>query len=534
MPLRDGVLLACDVVRPDDVARHPVLLVRTPYSRAGLREYYDPINWARHGWAVVFQDVRGRFDSEGSFRPFHQEVADGVDTVAWCAAQPWSTGRVAMAGPSYNGATQWLAAIGQPPALGAIAPAVTGTDFRDTFFYEGGVLRNAFPVSWAAMLAASRPGIRKAEARPLVRLADDWPAVLRGGPGRDLVAAAFPDLDRWSAYDDDAYWGPIDASRAYRKLDLPAWHLAGWYDIFCEGTLAAYAGMSAYARTDYARRSQRLVVGPWTHAGLYVPNTAEVDFGLAANGLAEGLPDEMRAFLSAALDRRETKSGARVFVMGRNKWLDLLSWPPPSTPAELHLTSATRANGLDGDGRLVWDGPVSCGEGSYRHDPADPVANRGGRSLSPVLPLAGPMDQRPVEQRDDILVYTTDPLRRDVTVVGTITASIAFTSTAERADVMVKVCDVHPDGRAINVVDGARRIDLTPGRVRSVDVRVGSTAMTFQRGHRIRVEVASSNFPHLSLLEPAAVQTVRYGGRRPSTITLPVLDRAGGGRQRSA
>ncbi len=521
VPLRDGVQLACDVVRPDDDARHPVLLVRTPYSRAGVREYFDPIKWARDGWVVVAQDVRGRYDSDGVFAPFHQEVADGADTVAWCAAQPWSTGRVAMAGPSYNGATQWLAAMGQPDALGAIAPAATAANFRDGFFYEGGVPHNAFPVSWATMLAASRPGIGKAEMKRLVRLAHDWPAVLRGGAVRQPVSAALPDLDRWAAYDDDTYWRPIDVSRAYRRLDLPAWHLAGWYDIFCEGTLESYVGMSAHAATDYARRNQRLVVGPWTHMALYVAATAEVDFGLAANGLAEGLPDQMRAFLAAALDRQETLSGVRVFVMGRNSWLDLETWPPPSTPTVLHLSSSHGANGIGGDGHLGWEPPERSGHDSYRHDPADPVPNRGGRTLSPVLPLAGPMDQRPVESRDDVLVYTTDPLPRALTVIGTITASIVFASSADHADVMVKVCDVHPDGRTLNVVDGATRVELTPGRARSVGVRVGSTAMTFKKGHRIRVEIASSNFPHLGLLPDAATQTVRHGGRRPSTVTLP-------------
>ncbi len=520
--MRDGVELATDVVRPDDGDRHPVLLVRTPYSRQGLREFYDPIRWAREGWAVVLQDVRGRFDSTGDFRPFHQEADDGYDCLEWCATQSWSDGRVAMAGLSYNGVTQWQAAAARHPALKAISPGVTAASYRDDWFYEGDAFQLGFPTGWAAMLAASATDSGRRNAKQALKLAQSWDRLLTDPRAQERLGELFPDYARWRDTSDTSYWRPIDVTSSFKRLDVAAWHLAGWYDVFCESTLAAYSLLRSSAASAYAKRSQRLVVGPWTHVGIYQQAGAEVDFGLAGSGLLQALPDEMRDFLRGAIDREEVKGGVSVFVMGRNEWRELEAWPPAGADLLVHLDGGEAANGLAGDGTLVFDAPSQPRRDHFSHDPGDPVPTRGGRTLNPVLPPAGPLDQRPVEARPDVVVYTSAPLRRDLTVIGTVTASIAFASTADRADVTVKLCDVHPDGRSINVVDGVRRVDLTPGRRRAVAVRVGSTAMVFKRGHRLRVEVASSSFPRIDLL-PAAEQTVYTGGARPSSyLTLPL------------
>lgn len=520
IPMRDGVRLAADVAVPDDGERHPILLVRSPYSRQSLRETHDPIGHARNGWAVVLQDVRGRFDSEGEFSPFHQEIDDGADTVAWCAAQPWSDGRVAMTGASYNGATQWLAAMARPPALKALAPVVTATNYRDELFSIGGAPEHAFPAGWAFMLAATRPKIAKSELRSMIKMAEDWSALLRLPPGNETLAARLPDYARWSDLADRDYWRRIDASRAHQRIDVPAYHLGGWYDLFCEGTLNTYVGMTSSAATERARRSQRLVVGPWTHSGLFLQAAAEVDFGIHAVGAMAGLPAEMWDFLAAAVEGRDVPTGAKVFVMGENRWHEFPRWPLPCEPTTFYLSATTAANGVGGDGTLATSAPER-GCDSWLHDPRNPVPNRGGRTLQPVLPPAGPMDQRPVEERDDVLVYTSQPLRRGLRVIGNIVADLTVASTGDRADVTVKLCDVHPDGRSINIVDSIRRSDFTPGRPRRIRVDVGSTAHRFNRGHRIRVEVASSNFPRFACL-PEARQTILYGTARPSLITLPV------------
>lgn len=497
--MRDGVRLATDVVRIDDDERRPVLLIRTPYSRPAIWAAHDPVSWARRGWAVVLQDVRGRGQSEGTFRPFHQEIHDGFDAIAWCADQAWADGRVAMTGYSYNGAVQWLAALAKPRALKAISPSVIGVDFPDDFAYDGGAFQQGFLSAWAIGLAASDPdpdiAARGAE------LAPHWPDVLDEEAGRKAIADVLGDYAHWVPRQDD-YWHAVDVAARLPELDLPVWRLAGWYDVFCEGTLAGYTGMA-----DHATAPQRLIVGSWTHVGLFNQVTPELDFGSDAAGLA--LAAEVESFLRDSLDGKPAKQGVTVFVMGENVWRDLPSWPPPSAALELRLG---RSGVLAADSR-------PDGELSWRHEPSDPVPTRGGRTLQGGLPMAGPADQRPNEARGDVLVWTTAVLEEDLTVVGTVKAGLDVRSTAPVYDVAVKLCDVHPDGRSLNVVDGIQRTSAPPGQTQHVEVRVGSTAMTFRRGHRIRVSIASSDHPRFDACV-AAQQTLVLGR---SSVALPVV-----------
>lgn len=526
--MRDGAALLADVAVPDDGELHPVLLVRTPYGRASLRAAHDPVGLARLGWAVVTQDVRGRFASEGEFAPFHQELADGADTVAWCAHQPWSDGRVAMTGASYNGATQWLAAAAGSPELKAISPVVSSLDYRDGWSYEGGAFRFAFMTSWALGFASSDPRAPAARSRRAAAKLDRWPGPTRRPADDPEVASLFPAYGHWASPEDREYWRAIDVRRRVRQMDLAGYHVAGWYDIFCEASIDAYQAMVRGSASEYSRRSQRLVIGPWTHTGVYFPGTGYATFGSAADGIARGIPQEMVAFLRDALDRRQVPSGVSIFILGTNRWSEFDSWPPPSKPSLLHLSSAGGAagsGGAVGDGRLLVAAPEHAGVDRYRHDPADPVPNHGGRTLSPGLPLAGPIDQRVIESRPDVLVYTGDRLTHDLTVIGSVKAFIPFASSAERADVAVKLVDVHPDGTALNVVDSVQRTAGHTGRTRRVEVGLGSTAVTFRRGHRIRVEVSSANFPHLDCL-PAATHSVHHGPRAGAYLLLPVV---GGG-----
>lgn len=519
--MRDGASLAADVLLPNTEPPFPVLLTRTPYGRGSLRVAMDPVSLARAGWAVVLQDVRGRFDSEGSFAPFRQEVLDGVDTVAWCAAQPWSDGRVAMTGGSYNGATQWLAAAGRPTALKAISPVVSAARYGEGWCREGGALRYGFTTSWAQGFAASDPNLPAALRRRLGRRAATWPDSRRGPNDEADLVSCFPDYGNWAAPADD-YWRAIDVYRQAGRLDLPGYHVAGWYDIFCEASIAAYQQMTKRSATEYSRGAQRLVIGPWTHAGVYFPSTCQVSFGPAADGYARGVPQELMAFLTASLDRRAVPTGVSAFVLGANRWRDFSSWPPPSIAQRWYLSAGKGARSLAGDGQLRGTPPPAAGFDSYRHDAARPVPNWGGRTLSPGFPLAGPNDQRPVESRDDVLVYTSEPLARELTVAGEVSASVRFASSAAMADVVARLVDVHPDGSAYNVVDSVCRTVLTPGRPQTVRVTLGNTAITFGRGHRIRLDVASTNFPHLDCL-PSAEQTVHYGARAASYLSLPVL-----------
>ncbi|HEX3806334.1 MAG TPA: CocE/NonD family hydrolase [Gaiellaceae bacterium] len=521
MPLPDGTKLATDVIVAADGARHPVLFVRTPYSRASLRVTHDPIELARAGWAVVLQDVRGRVGSEGTFDPIAQEGADGAAAVEWCAAQPWSSGRVTMLGGSYNGYVQWAAARRRPKGLAAISPMISTPYTEDTWFKEGGAFRVGPWAIWAmAMATAGNKGTRAAEKRALKDVYR-WRELTRYPFDPKTVAKHFPAFSEWYEAD-ESYWRAIDGPGTIASsVRVPAYHLTGWYDIFVEGALEAYEELAHRSRSERVRRAQRLVVGPWGHAAQLVQVVGALDFGADANWLTRGIPAEQLTFLRDAAEGRVVTGGASVFVMGSNRWLELESWPPPAEETVLHLGSGSAANSARGDGRLLAAPADRSGSDRFRHDPADPVPTVGGRHLLWDMTPPGPADQARVEERNDVLVYTGDVLERDVTIVGSVRAELFFASTARRTDVAVKLVDVHPDGRAFNVVDSLRRVDLTPGKPTRVSVHAGRTAQTFLRGHRIRIEIASSNAPSFDYLE-AADQTVHWGGRTPSRLLLPV------------
>ncbi|WP_157180714.1 CocE/NonD family hydrolase [Actinopolymorpha alba] len=508
----DGVPLATDVTVADDGERHPVLLVRTPYGRASVRGAYDAIGLARLGWAVVTQDVRGRWDSPGTFSPFRAERMDGAQTIAWCASQPWSNGAVAMAGGSYNGFTQWLAAAERPAALRAIAPAVAGPTIRDAV-YEGGALQLGVFSSWTLGIGALGSNLDTELVDAAIDELDRWPASLDGLPGTPTLTRISPDWSRWLDTDDTELWNPLDAGAAPGHLGVAGYHLAGWHDLFCESTIRGYTQLAGRAADDgHSHRRQRLVIGPWAHATMLRRTTGHLDFGVRAQGDFNGLLDEQIAFLSETIADRDGPSGVRVFVMGANRWLDLADWPPPTQAVPLYLAEG---------GRLSWSAPAESGTDHYRHDPSDPVPTNGGRTLHPVPPEAGPLDQRSLEERPDVLVYTSDVLERDLTIVGMVRAHVVFESTAPLADVTVKLVDVHPDGTAMLVVDSIRRVPTPGGNAVEVEVEVGSTAQTFSAGHRIRVEIASSNYPRFDTCE-AADQTVHHGGRAASRLVLPI------------
>lgn len=532
--MRDGTRLAADVVVPAHGDPRPAVLVRTPYGRQAAHAAHDPVGFTRDGWAVVVQDVRGRFGSEGQFEPFHQERRDGADTLAWVAAQPWCDGRIVGMGASYLATSQWLAAAEKPDGLVAAAPVLSGQDVRDCWMYEGGAFQLGFATSWAASMAATRPDGQEGGRGEPATVTSDLRRLVSMPLHDHPLRERFAPFARWLDAGDDAYWQPLSLGDGIRKLDLPTFQVAGWYDIFCESTLASHAAMVEGAATDYARGAQRLIIGPWAHTSMFAARTAEFLFTASADGIASGIPEQMLTWLRAAADRRPVDGGVDAYVLFSGEWLHLPSWPPPAEPLRLFLSSARGANSVAGDGTLERDPPAVASADRFRYDPHDPVPTRGGRTLHALHPLAGPVDQRPVEARDDVLVYTSDPLPDDLVIAGPVTATVVFETDGRSADVTVKLVDVHPDGRAINVLDSIRRERFDAGCPRRVEVHVGSVAARLRAGHRIRLEVSSSNFPRFDRnpstgrapaeaddLRPAT-QTVHLGGYALSHVTLPV------------
>ncbi len=509
IPMRDGTILRADVHRPDDGERHRTVLVRSPYSEGSMRSF-PVVACLEAGLAVVLQHCRGRGDSDGEFVPWVHEGPDGADTVAWITAQPWSNGEVVASGMSYLAGCALQLATEQPGALKAIVATMTPHDFYEGLNYNGGALAAGSVFHWSAlqgMLGAlhdARGGDPEAFGRFLKQMAltgesfsltEDYPLL------DARVAENFPVWREWVEHPErDAYWEGLAATLRHEVIDVPVLHTAGWYDIFLKGTLENYKRIPG----------GRLIIGPWTHLG-QDSAAGELYFGAAAAGRSSGLEQTQVGFLAG----RYEGPAVRVFVMGANVWREEESWPPArAVPTRFHLHP---------DGVLSRDAPATGARPSvFPHDPGDPVPTHGGGLLLPDPLNAGPRDQREIERHPGVLCFTTEPLTEDLEVTGELTATLHGTTTASGADWTVKLIDVHPDGRAMNVADGILR---SPASREAHEVDLVATSQVFLAGHRIRVEVAGSNHPRFDV-HPAlekAEQTLFHDAGRPSFLTLPVI-----------
>lgn len=507
MITRDGVGLATDVVRINDGVRRPVMLVRTPYSRAALRASQDPIALARSGWVVVLQDVRGRFDSTGEFSPFDQEINDGEDAVIWCSQQDWSTGSVVMGGASYDGLTAWLAASALPTALSAIAPIVSSATTADPWIRRGGALNLGFLMNWGIGLgimgSVGDPAIKAQGAQWLT----EWESTVRHPEVLARLTTVFPGARPWLEEPDGQKTPPIDQRSPLLQRGLPTYQLTGWHDIFVEGAINAFQSLQ-----NSKNSPQRLVIGPWTHGAVYGTSAGDVEYGMEASGFMR-FPAERLEFLRAAASGEKSEGGVTVFVMGRNQWCELETWPPAYERKVFHLTR---------EGTLAEDSPKSASLANWKHNAHAPVPTQGGRVLHPGLHIGGPVLQS-AEQREDVLRFDTPVLTEDLTVIGMVRAVIEFSTDSSIADLTVKLVDVHPDGRGFNVIDAISRCEMQPNNPTTVKIDVGSTAMTFLASHRIRIEIASSNFPAFDLT-PSGSRSVIFGPTFGSHISLPTVE----------
>ena len=563
VPMRDGVTLFADVYRPDVDEPLPVLLQRTPYDKSqGRTGALEVIRAASHGYAVVIQDTRGRYTSEGEFYPFLDEPNDGYDTVQWCAEQPWSTGKVGMFGRSYVGATQWLCAITNPPALTCIAPGITASDYYEGWTYQGGALAWGFALSWTmrqltmANMGAisSRHDIPDGTRGQLLAAFNELDCTFRHQPIVDLphlkepLAGYFYDWIRHSSSDD--YWNRWRIEDHYPHITTPALHIGGWHDIFLLGTLRNFVGMRKQADDATARGGQRLIVGPWHH-GPFGEISGEFFFGLGAAGPAidtDGI--HLRWFdhwLKGEQNGAENESPVRIFVMGSNEWRDEQEWPLARTEyVDYYFHSGGKANTAAGDGSLSPEAPGAEAPDVFVYDPRDPVPTHGGALCcgASFVP-GGAYDQQAVETRSDVLCYTTPPLDSDVEVTGPLTVTLYAATTGADTDFTAKLVDVEPCGAARSLVDGIIRAryrqgtdesrPITPGAVEEYNIDLVATSNVFKVGHRIRLEISSSNFPRFdrnfnTAEDPwtttecvPALQTIRHDGEYPSRIRLPVI-----------
>ena len=553
IPMRDGVILYADVYRPVGEGRYPVLVSRTPYSTERFPTAYDAaVYFAQRGYVYVFQDIRGRHESEGRWEPFFDDEKDGVDTIEWAAKQPWSTGKVAMQGGSYLGQNQWRAAQAGAPALVTIFPMVASTSLYHDWITLNGGWRLSFNFGWGPVRQESRimqnpgphtvPGLRAIHYDEV-----QWHLPLNAM--QQLVGRHARFYDDWIAHPDyDAYWKPLNSEELFDKIKVPVHTFGGWFDIFSQGTLHGYVGMSHQGGSDTARRLSHIVIGPWGHGPSQ--KYGALDFGPEAN--VDPLPLQLRWYdywLKGIDNGLTTEPPVKLFVMGRNEWVYEREYPLARTEYRpLYFASAGHANGARGDGALVWTKPAGAAAADhYRYDPEDPVPSLGGNNCCGTPTPAGPMDQRPIEGRRDVLLYTSDFLTEELEATGPVKVVLYASSDAVDTDFVAKLVDVYPDGSSYNMAEGILRAryrdgvgkpsPLTPGQVYRMEIDLVGTSVAFRKGHRIRVDVTSSHFPQFDrnpntgapfgTTEKVRVaqQTVYHDAEHASHILLPVIPR---------
>jgi len=537
IPMRDGVTLSADVYRPDTTQPVPVILVRTPYDNGVAAHVAAGKRWARRGYAYVVQDVRGRGESDGEFYPLVTEGNDGFDTIAWITRQPWSNKRVGMMGSSYLGWVQVYAAALKPEGLVTIVPTVTPPDPDRNFpvqfgAYEPSTLSWLLAISGRTMQDISEHDLRGAYSHlPLY--------------GADLLLGRT--LKAWRDWLDhptrDAYWKDQAYQERLKESRIPMLHISGWYDDVLVGTTENFANLKG-------NPNQFLMIGPWGHRINTSRKIGAIDFGPEAIVDLDAL--YVRWFdrwLKDVPNGVERDAKVRAFRMGDNRWFSESDWPPPRTRyTRYYLASAGKANSRFGDGRLTTSAPTaSDASDSYRADPLDPFPFVTDDAFSQV---GGPDDYRKVEERKDVLVYTSAAVQKPTDVCGPLTVHLFAASSAKDTDWATKVLAVRPDGFALRLNDGIVRarfrqgrekeVPLEPGRVEEYEIDSWSTCIRLGVGWRLRLEVASHAFPKFDrnmqtggpigkeATGVVAEQTVYHDRSRASYLTVPIVERSGG------
>ncbi|HEY2573772.1 MAG TPA: CocE/NonD family hydrolase [Verrucomicrobiaceae bacterium] len=548
VPMRDGVVLRADVFHPGGPEKHPVLLIRTPYDKDKLK----PDSYLKAGYIVVRQDARGRYASEGKWESFYRsethDATDGYDTVEWAAKLPDSSGKVGTFGISYNAFLQWRLAPLRPPSL--VAMSACSIPPRLTQLEGPGTIRPGRRLNW--FYCGMSPDMRGHSGAEGVKTAAEAGKLWKDGEGDrwlhflpwlDLPKLVFEDEDDavkdWLRAPSRDPWRLIDGCP---EISVPNLDIVGWFD-HCNDGIEIHQAMRRSGKTEAARNGQRLVIGPWSHTGHGNRKVGTVDFGPAAK--MDIAQTEIRYFdhwLKGEANGVERDAPVKIFVMGANRWRDEQEWPPARAKAvAFYLDGRGHANTPVGDGKLSRN-VSEASQDTYRYDPRDPVPTLWSSSMFTI-----PADQAPLAQRRDILVYQSEPLAAPLEVTGYPEVILHAASSAPDTDFFAKLVDVAPDGTNRDISSGMVRARyreglersqlLKPGEIVEYHFKLRPTSNEFQKGHRIRVDVTSSDFPnydrnHNTAADPntdatldIAEQVIHHGGSSPSRIMLPVIDK---------
>jgi putative CocE/NonD family hydrolase len=553
--MRDGVTLYADVYRPNVEGKFPVLLTRLPYNKDlpfYSHRYLDTNRLVQNGYMVIVQDVRGRYNSEGDFYPFVHEAEDGYDTVEWAATLPYSNGKVGMFGLSYYGFTQLLAATERPPHLKAIVPAMTLTDWQKDSVEKDGKYNLSSSQTWA-LESVAPDEIKRKYQDPLT-----YENKIK------KMAGYYNEIEEWFKYMPASEWPPlkelgvaefffdfiqnrlseeqykkVSISEKFDQIQVPAYHIAGWYDNFLQATIRNFSELSKKENPTM----QKLIIGPWAH-GIFQSTLGDRHFGLhASQDWIDYETDltglHIRWFNYWLKDERaefNTEAPIKLFVMGINEWRNEHEWPLARTVyTPYYLHSEGKANTRFGDGKLGAQLPNQEQADTFMYDPTKPVPTNGGGTLV-ARTIPGPIDQRQIEERKDVLVYTSEPLTDSLEVTGPVKVKLWVKTDVVDTDFTAKLIDVTPEGKALHLTDGIRRVKVdNQHQAIEVDIDLWATSNVFLPGHCIRVEISSSNFPRYdinlntgkTMIESSeaktATQTIYHQQEFPSHILLPII-----------
>ena len=561
MEMRDSIKLCADIYRPDDGCKHPTILIRS-YSKDLVNA--QPANFfylIDAGYAVVNSDLRGRGKSEGKWDPSQNEAVeglDGYDSVEFIAAQPWCDGKVGMAGLSHMGSFQWFTAIQKPPHLKAISPWTT--DFNTMFVppRTGGVISLMTTIAWLPQVLRDlvdkldREGKDVTEIRRCLSWAHDYPQEFYNFlPLSEVPLAKFGDIQniwRWRLH--PMSQAELETHREYENVSIPCFHECGWFDGVGWTEFENFNGMRTKGGSGEARKSQYIIAGPWQHSWQFNSTLGDLNFGLQADTLGSGINKLQISFFDKYLRGKDIEiPRVKYFLMGGNQWYSADTWPPSSiTWQRFYFHSHGHANTAVGDGLLSRNEPGVETPDTFEYQPLTPVPTIGGPIITPLAApgmVPGPLDQHHIEKRGDVLCYTTRELEHDVEITGPLQVHLFAATSVIDTDFSAKLCDVYPDGRSYNLAEGIMRASglkfavetetVNPGEIYEYIITLGNTSQLFRRGHRMRIQISSSNFPLFDRnmntgneigkdkLGIIAKQTVFHESGQASYIDLPVI-----------
>jgi putative CocE/NonD family hydrolase len=533
--MRDGTELACNIRFPAKGGPFPTILVRTPYGKNHPES--DLVPFLNDGYAFVVQDVRGKFDSSGEFHPMREDN-DGVDTINWIASQPWSNGKVGMTGGSYCAFTQFYPAIQQPKPLCACAMSVMGHNLFKNCVYRNGVLE----LSLLAWLIINSGRVVNVNA------VADWNRLFKTLPVSDMAEKAgykIPALDEWLSHSrkSESYWQKLNYEGSYDKINIPVYLIGGWYDFYASAIPEIYGNLKKAGK----KNNLKLLMGPWGHKPPSESTLGELSFG--EQSIVNHHLEKKRwhdRFLKGIDNGIDKEAPVKIFTMGINQWREEDHWPlKKAVEKSFYLACKSSSNSMFGNGALLFETDSKKESSSYIYDPANPMPTIGGNALLPNIPQ-GPFDQRPIERRDDMLVFTSEELKKPLDVTGPVKAELFISSSAPDTDFVARLCDVYPDGRSMPLCEGILRTRFrdslkTPkmmkkAEVCKVTVEMEVTSNVFLPGHRIRLDLTSSSFPRYARNLNSggdniydkefavAEQTVFHSKSRPSRLILPVVE----------